>query len=317
MKPVKLHYCGVDFDRAAALRKDPGWIDQQLKHPDSLFIPIWQNKNLVSGIDSKPSPGIVYFSKDKYSVVEEFVSEIVFLGLGSSQAIFACDMAEISENELNSFFNEGSFTDLRRVGQSMHAKEAARLAYARGIVHWHKNHIFCAKCGSKSISNNGGHMRLCSNPKCKKETFPRTDPAVIMLVEHISKGGVRRCLLGRHTGSPEGAFSTLAGFVDPGESLEEAVAREVFEEAGVHVGVVSYQGSQPWPFPSSIMLGFRAQAKTEEINIDQDELAEARWFTAKELRAAGEWGDNITGLKISRKDSIARYLIDSWIYEHS
>lgn len=317
MKPAKLHYSGVGLDRAASLRKNPRWIDQQTMHPDSLFIPVWQSKNLISGINNKSLPGIVHFSNEKYSIIQEFVSELVFLGLDSGKAVFACDISEIDENDLKKFFKDGDFSDLRSVGQSMRADEVPLLAYARGIMHWHKNHLFCSKCGSKSISQNGGHMRLCSNAGCKKETFPRTDPAVIMLVEHVSRTGVNRCLLGRNIKSPIGAFSTLAGFVDPGESLEEAVVREVFEEAGVDVRAVSYQGSQPWPFPSSIMLGFSAEAITDAINVDTDELAEARWFTAKELRRAGEWEDKNAGLKIPRKDSIARYLINSWINKQS
>jgi NAD+ diphosphatase len=243
MKPEKkLHYSGVDFDRAAARRKNPDWIDQQFTSPDSLFIPVWQSKNLVSVHDNNPSPQAVYFSKEKYSSIKEVVSEIVFLGLDSGKAHFTCDLSGINEPDLKAIFPEGTFTDLRQIGQSMYAKEAARLAYARGILHWHKNHLFCGKCGSKSTSKSGGHMRLCSNAECNNETFPRTDPAVIMLVEHVSQSGKRRCLLGRHSKSSSGAFSTLAGFVDPGESLEEAVAREVFEEAGIQVAEVAYQG---------------------------------------------------------------------------
>jgi len=317
MSPVNLQYSGVDLDRQASLRKDPDWVNQQLERPDSLFLPVWQSKNLISGSNKKESPSIIYLNKDKYLKVQEYILEIVFLGLDSGRAIFTCNLSNLNQTDLESLFVEGDFIDLRRIGQSMNGHEAARLAYARGIIHWHKNHLFCSKCGSRSISKNGGHMRLCSNDGCGKETFPRTDPAVIMLVEHISESGVKRCLLGRHAKSPEGAYSTLAGFVDPGESLEEAVIREVNEEAGVHVGEVLYQGSQPWPFPASIMLGFRAQAKTEQIVVDPDELIEARWFTVKDLLLAGEWGDNTSSLKISRKDSIARYLINSWINDNS
>ncbi len=313
----KFHYSGVSFDRAAALRKDTKWVKSKLILPGSLFIPLWRGKNLISGIKRQTSLNAVYLPREKFSEIKKFVSEIVFLGLDAGKAIFACDISQINENDLKTFTEDSEFADLRHVGQLLSAEEASRLAYARGILHWHKNYLFCSKCGSKSTSKNGGHMRLCSNKMCQKETFPRTDPAVIMLVEHRSAEGVRRCLLGQHAKSPKETFSTLAGFVDPGETLEEAVRREVFEEAGIVVGDVLYQGSQPWPFPASIMLGFRAQAKSEEINVDPDELTEARWFTAKELETAGEWGDKNPGLKISRKDSIARYLIDSWISEQS
>jgi NAD+ diphosphatase len=142
---------------------------------------------------------------------------------------------------------------------------------------------------------------------------PRTDPAVIMLV--VRGGGDRphQCLLGNNTKMPNGVYSTLAGFVEPGESLEEAVAREVYEEAGVRVTDVTYTGSQPWPFPASIMLGFRATAVTTDIDIDPQELDDARWFTAEDLRTFGEWADDDADRRLPRKDSIARALIETWL----
>ena len=190
------------------------------------------------------------------------------------------------------------------------------MAYARGILHWHQHHRYCGQCGHPTENQHGGHMRLCLNPDCGRETFPRTDPAVIMLVEHTpSNGEPPKCLLGRHSAWPPGSYSTLAGFVEPVESLEEAVAREVFEEAGIRVANVRYQASQPWPFPSSLMLGFRAQAETTAIKLDPDELADARWFTAEEIRSFGEWGDDSASLRLPRKDSIARFLVESWLGE--
>jgi len=148
--------------------------------------------------------------------------------------------------------------------------------------------------------------------QCEKQVFPRTDPAVIMLVERVTANGERYCLLGRNPAWPDGVFSTLAGFVETGESLEEAVAREVFEEAGIVVSNARYLASQPWPFPQSIMLGFVATADTCEITIDENELAEARWFTDQEIATFGSWGDDSPGPKLPRPDSIARYLIESW-----
>jgi NAD+ diphosphatase len=144
-------------------------------------------------------------------------------------------------------------------------------------------------------------------------TFPRTDPAVIMLVEHWPKSGSPMCLLARNARFPSRLMSTLAGFVDPSESLEETVIREVYEESGIEVANVVYQASQPWPFPSSIMLGFRALALTTEIRIDEIEIEEAGWFAAEELCSFGEWGDAGEGYCLPRKDSIARYLIESWV----
>ena len=192
--------------------------------------------------------------------------------------------------------------------------ESALMAYARGIMHWHRKNQFCSRCGSMTKSKEGGHMRLCSNALCLNPTFPRTDPAVIMLVENTNaNNNVRNCLLGRQRIWPKGMYSTLAGFVEPGESLEEAVTREVFEESGIYTEKIDYQCSQPWPFPSSIMLGFSAQAKTTKINFDKDELEDVQWFSEEEVRSFGEWGDESTVCQLPRKDSIARYLIETWL----
>lgn len=156
-------------------------------------------------------------------------------------------------------------------------------------------------------------MMRCGSASCEKQLFPRTDPAVIMLVERHTESGERVCLLGRSAAWPKEVYSTLAGFVETGESLEEAVAREVLEEASITVTDVRYMASQPWPFPQSIMLGFIATATSDVIDIDPAELAEAHWFSDKQIADFGNWGDESTGPKLPRPDSIARYLIDSWI----
>jgi len=177
------------------------------------------------------------------------------------------------------------------------------LAYARGILHWHRQTRFCGVCGSPTELREAGHLRVCTNPACAAHHFPRTDPAVIMLV---SRGD--RCLLGRKSEWPDGMYSTLAGFVEPGESLENAVAREVMEETGVAISNIRYHSSQPWPFPASLMLGFYATAETEEINYDPAELEHARWFTRAELADGG------AGIRHRpRSDSIARRLIETWV----
>ena len=161
-------------------------------------------------------------------------------------------------------------------------------------------------------------MRLCQNESCRRETYPRTDPAVIMLVEHQpDDGGSPVCLMGSHRRLPSKVFSTLAGFVEPGESLEEAVAREVREEVGIAVSDVKYHASQPWPFPASIMLGFYATATTTEITVDDVELASARWFNTDEIKSAGDWGDASALDQLPRKDSIARHIVNTWVEKQS
>ena len=186
-------------------------------------------------------------------------------------------------------------------GPALPADEGALLAYARGLAWWQGNARFCERCGHPLRSENGGHVRRCTNPDDAHSTFPRTDPAVIMLVVHEPDGGgAPRCLLGRSPAWPEGVFSTLAGFVEPGESLEQAVSREVFEESAVRTTDVRYVASQPWPFPRSIMLGFEAVATSTAIDVDPVELADARWFTREELVTFGNWGDAGEGPKLPR-----------------
>jgi len=185
------------------------------------------------------------------------------------------------------------------------------LAQTRGFAFWHRNHRFCGACGSPTDSRQGGHVRACANPDCGKQHFPRTDPAVIMLITRPGPDG-GACLLGRQAVWPRGMVSTLAGFVEPGETLEQAVAREVEEESGIVVDLasVSYRASQPWPFPSSLMLGYRATAVTTEIDESIEELEEARWFTRGQLPQIEEMG-----YRLPRVDSIARWLIEEWLAE--
>ncbi len=184
-----------------------------------------------------------------------------------------------------------------------------------------QRHLYCGVCGALTQSRDGGHVRVCTNPDKPHTHFPRTDPAVIMLVEHDDpEGNGPACLLGRQSRWVEGMYSTLAGFVEPGETLEEAVAREVLEESAVRVTDVRYRASQPWSFPSSLMLGFRARAETTAIRIDGRELEDARWFTPDEVRSFGEWGDappsgSPDEKRLPRKDSISRWLIDVWLGE--
>ena len=191
---------------------------------------------------------------------------------------------------------------LRVLGPTVAPDEASLAVHAIGLSRWHETHQFCSKCGSRTDQAEAGHVRIC--PSCGTHHFPRTDPAVIMLITD----GDDRALLGRQPVWPEGRFSTLAGFVEPGETLDDAVRREVMEEVGIKVGDVRYAGSQPWPFPSSLMLGFFGEALSTDITVDQNEIAEARWFTRDEVTEMTASSD----LLLPPNVSISRWLLQEW-----
>ena len=311
-----LTYTGGALDRAGDLRKDPAWIAERLARPDTRILPVWRDLPLTEGARHSPEgPAPATVAGTAAARLLDAASETVFLGLDGEAAVFAADLSEQEEDTAQGLVEQGAFTDLRQTGAWMSATDAALMAFARGILHWHRTHRYCGRSGHATEIHHGGHMRRCTGTECGRETYPRTDPAVIMLVEHRPADGAPRCLLAHHGRLPARAYSTLAGFVEPGESLEEAVAREVFEETGVRVGRVMYQASQPWPFPASIMLGFRARAETTEITLDPDELEDARWFTAEEIAGFGEWEDEGAEVRLSRRDSISRFLLDTWLAE--
>ena len=200
----------------------------------------------------------------------------------------------------------GQFRELREVAALLDAPEAAILAHARAMAYWHQRHRFCGDCGSPTESREGGYLRVCSNAQCGQHHFPRSDPAIIVLVEWEN-----HCLLGHKPSWPDGLYSTIAGFVEPGECIEGAVIREVSEETGVQVGEIHYQSSQPWPFPSSLMLGFRARAVDGTIRVDQDELQDAQWFTREQIRS----GLLEERLQLPTNISVSHRLIEGWYDE--
>ncbi|MCP4178600.1 MAG: NAD(+) diphosphatase [bacterium] len=311
----QLNFAGSDIDRASYLRKKPDWILKQLSNHETRIVPVWNEKNLVKGIGSKlVQPKAVACSGDIASKIVKLTSDIVFLGLDEGIAIFTADLSAYEESAIIKIVGEGRFVNLRNVRSILTQKDAKLLVYAKGILYNHINYSYCGKCGNITNSSEGGHVRICSNPDCSNAIFPRTDPAVIMLViNKSSEDGIERCLLGNNAAWARGVYSTLAGFVEPGESLEEAVKREVYEEVGIGLKKVIYQTSQPWPFPTSLMVGFWAYADDSDIKADKEEIREAHWFTAKELLSFGEWGDETSSHRLSSKGSISRYLIDSWI----
>jgi NAD+ diphosphatase len=295
------YYAGLGLDRLSERRRDAAWLEQRLAAATTRIVPVWQAMSLV--IDGE-APSAMFLADQELVAVE---APRIFLGEADGAAYFAIDLSALPETELPGLVNgRGSFLDLRAIGSRLDWQQAGMLALARGLVHWHARHCFCGVCGAPTRSASAGHTRECINAACAAQHFPRTDPAVIMLVTHGDQ-----CLLGRQSRWPKGQHSTLAGFVEPGESLEEAVAREVWEEAGVRVKAVRYQSSQPWPFPASIMLGFRAEAVSLEYRVDRDELEDAKWFTRDFLRQPHE----PETFRLPRVDSIARRLVEDWLAE--
>ena len=299
----RLTYTGVTLDRAAAIRPVQSEIEGFYTSALSRVLPVWNGNHLFEcdGVDAKA------LSIDEIASLSASTSDLIFLGLSGDIPWFA--LALHGEGEPDSKHLSGVFEPLHpRVG-GLDADQAALLAYARGMVLWHANHLHCGRCGAPTASTDGGHIRTCTNETCGYRAFPRTDAAVITLVEHPD--GLH-CLLGRQSRWPDGMYSVVAGFVEPGESLEECVTREVNEETGIVETDVCYQASQPWPFPSSLMLGFTAKASTTSFKPDDDELDDIRWVSREELSSYGEMGDDTPGPKLPNRHSIARMLIDGW-----
>jgi NAD+ diphosphatase len=296
-------YSGAGLHRADQQRRDPGWLAERLIDPMSLFLPLWRSQHLVSD-DLRP----VRLTQEEAGALIASGWDVVFLGLEAERALFGLALPAQGAPEQHPVLKgRGVFRDLREFGPLLPRDQGSVLAYARGLLHWHERHGFCGVCGSPTLSDHGGHLRKCTNEACGASHFPRTDPAVIMLIHD----GAGSCLLGRQASWPPGMHSTLAGFVEPGESLEEAVAREIFEEVGLLVDLaeVQYHSSQPWPFPSSIMLGFWAQCRRQALKIDREEIEEADWYTRDQLLASPE----DESFRLPRKDSIARRLVEDWL----
>jgi NAD+ diphosphatase len=290
-------FTGGTLDRAGHLRTDAAWIAGAFADPASRFVVFWQGKALIS--NSNPAePRAVFTAKPATDD-----APWVFLGLQNGTPFFAANLSHLEAPHEAVHLGDGVFTDLRFAAGMLGADDATLLATARAMLHWRQQTGFCSLCGNPNTPTRGGYVMQCT--KCSTEHFPRTDPAVIMLVTRNDK-----LLLGQSHNFPVDSnfFSTLAGFVEPGESLEDAVRREVFEEVGVKVGAVNYHSSQPWPFPASLMLGFYGEGLSDDIVLEQAEMRDARWFTPEEVINCKELGFNVPP-----PQSIARRLIDDWL----
>lgn len=266
------------FDRAAHRREDLGYLEDSLTRPDSLLLPVADGQNLVRMHESRVELFMPTLA-EAGSLIDAG-GELVWLGELSGQACFALDVSHVPSPEQHPAIpTDVEPRDLRFLIARLQAELAQLAGYARGMLYWHQHHRYCGTCGAPTRPRKGGHLRVCTSEGCGRDLFPRTDPAVLVLVRSGD-----RVLLGRQPKWPTGMYSTLAGFVEPGESLEEAVVREVAEETGVQVGQPVYRASQSWPFPASLMVGFEVEAVSEAITLGDEELEDARWFTLAELQ---------------------------------
>jgi NAD+ diphosphatase len=282
------------LDRATERRRNTSWVDARWADPRCRVLVVSDGQAAVS----EDASALVYASPSDLDESGVGVEERYLLGLDAEGVPY---FAVPGEDQFPS--GDGTrLAGLREAGGLLSDRDAGVLVHAIALSNWHAVHPCCARCGTRTVPTDGGHVRRC--PSCGAEHFPRTDPAIIVLVAD----GDDRCLLGRQPSWPVGRFSTLAGFVEPGEPLEHAVAREVHEETGIEVVDPVYAGSQPWPFPSSLMLGFFAKAVTTQIKVDEEEIAEARWLSRSDLKAAVDSGE----LQVPGRVSIARRLIETW-----
>jgi NAD+ diphosphatase len=270
MQPTNI-LAGSYLDRAAHLRKDPAFFASALADARSRVLPVWNSRSLVAGDTSRAK----FLELAAIPEERRNANDLILLGRFGGAGIFAY---EVATPEPPQYEDGAHFEDLRVLAAILPAEEAGLLGYARGMVSWRTRHRYCGTCGASTLAAKAGHVLICTNPLCRHEQFPRIDPAIIVLV---SDG--ERALLGRQAAWPVGRYSTIAGFVEPGESLEDAVAREVLEETGIDIEGIEYHSSQPWPFPSSLMLGFTAHALTTQIQMRDDELQDAQWFTRDDL----------------------------------
>jgi NAD+ diphosphatase len=296
-------YGGGSLDRAALRRGDSEWLAERLGAASTRMVPVWQSRHLV--LRSEGDVAALFPHYDAGTDWPHAGESVFFLGLLEDTAYFAIDLSHLHDPmAVPALAGQGEFVELREVGPLLPRDDAALLAYARAMVHWHQTHRYCGRCGAPTTSRHGGHVRQCTAADCLTDHFPRTDPAIIVLVSAQD-----HCILGRQARWRPGMFSTLAGFVEPGETLEEAVAREVMEEVGVPLYSIRYHSSQPWPFPGSLMVGFEAETDALiPLSIDRNELETAHWFSRNDIARFAE-----TGRSLPNRDSIARRLIEDWL----
>jgi len=298
-------FAGGKLDRAGHQRKDELWLRAQLLAPDSRFLPLWHLRPLMQPGDDLT---ISWRSRSDVATYIEMGAILVFLGLLKGVPHFAVDVSSAGKSRSDAPFREdGKWIDVRSAAANTSMEDAAILAQSRSMIDWHLRHGYCASCGSPTELREAGYMRKCD--PCGAQHFPRTDPVMICLVLDENQN----CMLGRQAIWPKGNYSALAGFMEPGENLEEAVRREVMEESGIPIGEVRYVCSQPWPFPSSLMIGCWAYATSTDIHVDQEELEEAIWFSRDEIKVMLTRYDQMDQIRMPAPLAIAHQLAQLWI----
>ncbi|EBA04154.1 hydrolase, NUDIX family protein [Rhodobacterales bacterium HTCC2150] len=308
-------FAGGNFDRAEPIRRDPVKLEAAENHPEAKFLAIWRGKPLA---EAEARDQLVLLPKEHDIFIQK--SDQIFLGLRNDVPYFAINISNWEPDNQEGidesvFFDPSEqahpavpqnqrFVELRGLMAEISPVDAELAATSLALFAWHRTHQFCSTCGKKSDMAMAGWQRSC--PACNGFHFPRTDPVVIML---ITQGN--NILLGRSHGWPEGMYSMLAGFVEPGESIETAVRREVFEETNIRVGVVDYLASQPWPFPNSLMFACAGIAQTKEITIDENELDDAIWISREEL--ADVFAGQHPRINKPRKGAIAHFILRNWL----
>lgn len=297
-------FAGSPLDRMDQRRKDGDWLSEQMMQRETRFLPMSRLRALID-IDLDAEIGW----RSPMEVIDLLEQHRpLLLGVADGAAHFAIEADQRTAPRDATWLTRGKFIDVRSVAPSMASGQAAILAQARSMLDWHQRHRFCAVCGAPSEMRDAGYMRQCTDESCNAQHFPRTDPVTIMLVFSGDD-----CLLGRQPRFPEGSYSALAGFMEPGEAIEECVRREIWEEAGIKVGDVRYVASQPWPFPSSLMIGCFAEAESREISIDPTELEDARWFSRAEVEDMLGRSESGEGLRMPPALSLAHQLARRWL----